>query len=321
MTLLLPAVVLATSMFTIHTDTTVVVKPGARLSVENFGGSVKVSAWTRNAVHIEADHSSHSFVELEGSEDALRISTSGRRGPPSAIDFRISMPKWMDLRVSGVYTDMSVEGTEGEVRAQTVKGDLSVVGGRGFVTLQSVQGGVSARGTRGRVELSSVNETVEAADVQGDVRAEAVNGDVVLSGINSAMVEASTVNGDICYRGSIAKDGHYHFSTHSGDIDIGLPDDASAAVSVSTFSGEFETVFKARLFDTGGKRFNFTLGSGGADLGLETFQGTIRLRHAGDRCGAAEGDDGQVKHREKERVKTREKVKDAGTDSDPGGDE
>ena len=319
---LLPAVVLATSIFTIHTDTTMAVKQGARLAVQNFGGSVKVSTWTRSAVHIEADHSTRSMIEIASTDEAMRITTSGRRGPPTAVDLRITMPKWMDLRVSGVYSDVSVDGSEGEVRAETVKGDLSLNGGRGFVALQSVQGGVSVHGARARLELSSVNETVEVADVQGDLRAETVNGDVILSGINSSMVDASTVSGDICYRGSIGKEGHYHFSTHNGDIDLGLPEDASASVSVSTFSGDFETVFRARLFDTGGKRFNFTLGSGGAEVSLETFQGTIRLRHASDRCGSGDdGDQGPAKPKEKTKEKEKSKDKDTDGDPDQGGEQ
>lgn len=288
---MLAAVLLTTSIFTVHTDTTVTVKPDTRLVVENFGGSVTVSTWARNAVHIEAEHSTRATVDIENTENTLEIRSSGRYGPPRATDYTITMPKGMELRVNGVYTDVTVDGSEGEVRAQTVKGDISLRGGRGFVSLRSVQGGVRVRGARGRIEVSSVNEGVDAADVEGEFQAETVNGDITLSGITSSMVEASTVNGDICYQGAIAKDGHYRFATHNGDISLGLPDDASATVAVSTFQGDFESVFKTRLTDTGGKRFSFTLGSGSAEIALESFQGTIRLRHAGEKCGTDTGSD------------------------------
>jgi len=304
----LTAVLLATSVFTVHTDTTVTVKPGARLVVDNFGGSVSVSTWAKSAVRIEAEHSTRSMVEIESTENGLKITSSGRRGPPRATDYTITMPKGTELRVTGVYTDVSVAGSEGEVRAQTVRGDISLEGGRGFVSLQSVQGGVRVRGARGRIELSSVNEGVEVADVAGDILAETVNGDVVLAGVTSSMIEASTVNGDICYQGLLAKDGHYRFATHNGDISIGLPDDASATVSVSTFAGEFESAFKAKLFDTGGKRFSFTLGSGSAEIALESFQGTIKLRHAGEKCSV---------DTEKNKDKTKDKAKEKDKDQDP----
>jgi DUF4097 and DUF4098 domain-containing protein YvlB len=301
---MLAAVLLTTAVFTAHTDTTVTVKPGMRLVVDNFGGSVKVSTWPKSAVRIEAEHPTSAIVEVAASDNTLKVSTSGRRGPPPATDYTITMPKGTELRVSGVYTDVSVDGSEGEVRAQTVKGDISLRGGRGFVSLQSVQGGVRVRSARGRIELSSVNDDVDAQDVEGEIHAETVNGDLVLAGITSTMVDASTVNGDICYRGPIAKDGHYHLATHSGDISLGLLEDVSATVSVSTFQGEFETLFKAKLSDTGGRRFNFTLGGGSAEIALESFQGTIRLVRAGTPCGT-----GQDEATTKEKAKVTGKVK------------
>jgi len=308
------AVLLSASMFTVHTDTTAAVKPGTRLVIENFGGNVAVSTWTRNAVRIEAEHSTHSEIDIESAESALRIVTSGRRGVPGSVDMHITMPKWMDLKVSGVYTGVSVEGSEGEVRASTVRGDLSVNGGRGFVVLESVQGDVVARNTRARLKLSSVNQGVEVSNAQGEVHAESVNGDVMLSGIISSMVDASSVNGGICYRGSIARDGHYHFSTHNGDVDLGLPDDASATVSVSTFSGDFDSAFPAKLFDSGGRRFNMTLGAGDAEIMLETFQGTVHLRHASEPCsGRRERHEMRIKQKDKERMEKDQRNEDRDT--------
>jgi DUF4097 and DUF4098 domain-containing protein YvlB len=298
---MLAAVLLTTSAFTVHTDTTVLVKPGARLAVDNFGGSVSVTTWAKNAVRIEAEHSTRSMVEIETTDNGLKVTSSGKMGPPRATDYTITMPKGMELRITGVFIDVSVEGSEGEVRAQTVRGDISLEGGRGFVSLQSVQGGVSVRGARGRVEVGSVNDAVDVTDVIGEVHAETVNGDVVLAAITSSMVEANTVNGNICYQGSLAKDGHYRLATHNGDIAMSLPDDASATVSVSTFEGDFESAFKARLFDTGGKRFSFTLGSGSAEIALESFQGKIRLRRAGEKC-----DSDTDKEKVKDKIKDRD---------------
>lgn len=310
------AVLLSASMFSVHTDTTSTVKPGTRLVIENFGGDVAVSTWTKNAVRIEAEHSTHSEIDIESVESALRIVTTGRRGVPGSVDMHITMPKWMDLKVSGVYTGVSVEGSEGEVRASTVRGDLSVTGGKGFVSLESVEGDVVVRNTRARLKLSSVNQGVEVSNVQGEVHAESVNGDVMLSGITSSMVDASSVNGAICYRGSIAKDGHYHFSTHNGDVDLGLPDDASATVSVSTFSGDFDSAFQARLFDSGGRRFNMTLGAGDAEIMLETFQGTVHLRHASEPCGGGgrhERHEMRIKHKDKQRMEKDQQDQDRDT--------
>jgi hypothetical protein len=51
---------------------------------------------------------------------------------------------------------------------------------------------------------------------------------------------------------------------------------------VSTFSGDFESDFPVPLRETRkGRRFSFSLGSGSAQVSLESFQGTIRLVRPG----------------------------------------
>ena len=57
---------------------------------------------------------------------------------------------------------------------------------------------------------------------------------------------------------------------------------ANATVSIATFNGEFESEFPVTLTEARkGKRFSFTLGSGSAQVTLESFQGTIRLVRPG----------------------------------------
>jgi len=267
-----------------HTDTTTDVKPGTRLQIENFGGEVVVEGWSKDAVHVYAEHSARNLVEVGREGGTIRVVTSGRRGPPLTAELKVQVPRWMDVRVSGVYTDISVQGVEGEVRAETVRGDVSLLGGKSYVSLKSVEGGVTAKGTRGRIEASSVNESVKLEDVRGEISAETVNGDVALAGIVSDAVEVSTVNGNICFGGEIHDGGHYAFSTHGGDITLGIPGEPNASISVSTFNGEFESGFQAKLFEHQGRRYRLTLGKGGADITVESFEGTIHLNPGEEKC-------------------------------------
>ena len=61
----------------VQTDTTVPVRSGARLEVENFGGEIAVKTWAKNAVRIEASHSTR---------DRIVITASALKG--TAIAFR-----------------------------------------------------------------------------------------------------------------------------------------------------------------------------------------------------------------------------------------
>lgn len=272
---------LATLALVQETDTTVPVSAGARLEVNNFGGEIAVKTWTRSAVRIAASHGSRERIQLEISERAVRVKSEGRRGPPHIVDYDITVPAAMALALTGVYSDISVQGSQGEITAETVQGSIKVSGGVGNVSLKSVQGDVTLENARGRIELNSVNETIKAHQISGDLSAETVNGDINLEQVESANTEASTVNGDVVYDGTIKDGGRYRFSTHDGDLRVSVPEGANVGVSVSTFEGDFSTCFPVRLTEKTKHRFSFTIGSGSARLELESFNGDIRLCRPG----------------------------------------
>ena len=269
-----------------QSDTTVAVEPGTRLRVDNFGGAVQIRAGSENRVRVRAEHSSRGYVELERRAGTLTVKAESRRGMPQSVEFTITVPKWMAVAVSGVYTDADIAGTQADVSVETVQGAVTLVGGNGFVSLQSVEGVVTVRGARGRIEATSVNEGIAVSDVVGDLQIETVNGDVTLHGIDATVVSASTVNGDIEYDGTLKDNGRYEFASHNGDITVSVPERANVTVGVSTYQGEFDASFDVLLESIKPKRrFSFRLGSGAARLEVESFQGSIRLRRPGEMRG------------------------------------
>jgi len=264
-----------------QTDTTIPVRAGVRLEVSNFGGEIAVKTWAKNAVRIAASHSSREHVSIDASDQYIRVKSQGRRGPPQLVEYDITVPASMALALSGVYTDISVDGSQGEVTAETVEGSIKVSGGAGNVSLKSVQGEVTLEKARGRISLSSVNEAITATGISGDVSAETVNGDVTLTQIESANTDATTVNGDITYDGTIKDGGRYRFSTHDGDLRVAVPEKAGVSVSVATFNGDFSSCFPVQLSRKTKHRFDFTIGSGSARIELESFNGDIRLCRPG----------------------------------------
>lgn len=263
-------------------DTTVNVARGQRLDVNAFGGDVTVRAWNRNAVRVEATTSGRDRVEVSSTATAVSVRTQGRHGPPSEIALRVSAPPWIGLSLSGVHTNMTVDGIRAPISVETVEGEVEVNGGEGLISLRSVQGPVTLRGARGRISVNSVNEDLEVRNSSGEIVAETVNGEITLQINHAASVDANTVNGDIVYSGPIRNGGRYAFSTHNGDVTLTVAEGTNASVAVSTFSGEFESEFPVPLRGTrAGKGFNFTLGTGSAQVTLESFQGTIQLVRPG----------------------------------------
>jgi DUF4097 and DUF4098 domain-containing protein YvlB len=137
------------------------------------------------------------------------------------------------------------------------------------------------------LEVNSVNADVEVSASSGEVTAETVNGDVTLDTVDATSVTATSLNGDVAYNGPVKSSGRYALSTHNGDVTLTVAEGTSASVSVSTFNGEFESAFPVTLTESRkGKRFNFTIGGGSAQVTLESFQGTIALVRPGDFRGA-----------------------------------
>jgi putative adhesin len=279
LTLVAAALTLAAAQ---QVDTTVNVGRGQRLDLNAYGGEITVRAWNRNAVRVEATAEDRDRVEVSSTATAVSVRTQGRHGPPSEIDLKISAPPWMSLKVSGVHTNVKVEGIRAPITVETVEGEVDVNGGDGLVSLRSVQGSVSLRNAKGRISVNSVNEDVSVVNSSGEVVAETVNGEIKLRISEAATVDANTVNGDISYAGPIRNGGRYSFSTHNGDITLTVAEGTNASVAVSTYNGEFESEFPVPLQGTRkGKGFNFTLGSGSAQVTLESFQGTIQLVRPG----------------------------------------
>jgi DUF4097 and DUF4098 domain-containing protein YvlB len=279
LTLVTAALTLAAAQ---QVDTTVNVGHGQRLDLNAYGGKVIVRAWNRNAVRVEATAEDRDRIEVATTATAVSVRTQGRHGPPSEVDLKISAPPWMGLKVSGVHTDVKVEGIRAPITVETVEGEVDVNGGDGLVSLRSVQGSVSLRNAKGRLSVNSVNEDVDVINSSGEVVAQTVNGEIKLRIVEAATIDANTVNGDISYTGPIRNGGRYSFSTHNGDVTLTVAEGTNASVAVSTYNGEFESEFPVPLQGTRkGKGFNFTLGSGSAQVTLESFQGTIQLVRPG----------------------------------------
>jgi hypothetical protein len=272
-------------------DTTLAVRPGTSLEIENFGGTIEVKTWDRDAIKIAAEHSLRDRVIIVRTGSAIQLKAKSRHWVPATVDYRITAPRWMKLELSGVNTDIDVQDSRAEVRAETVQGDITLRGGTGFASLSSVQGAIQAQDVRGRIEASSVNERVLLTNVTGSIYAESVNGGIEIEGAHSDSVEAETVNGPVSFEGVVSDQGYYRFATHNGCIDVAMPEQSNATLSVSTFSGGIDSSFPVTLKKVRSKRFQTTLGNGRAKFELESFQGTIFLRRPGEARASCDSED------------------------------
>ena len=274
---------LAATMGQQQTDTTFEVRANSRISIETFGGEINVKTWNRNAVRVQATHGRRDVIDIDVRGTSVQIEAEGRVGPAMDVVFNVTVPTSASLEMSGVHTQIDVQGVTGDVDAETVQGSISVTGGA-RLKLESVEGEIVVDRARGRVSANTVNRGIRISNVIGDVEAETVNGPISLRGVQASNVDLATVNGRIIYDGTIREGGDYAIASHNGGVWVVVPDRAGVTVSVTTFNGQLNSTLPITLRGETGtqRRMNFVFGNGSARLDIESFGGDINLRRPSD---------------------------------------
>lgn len=265
-----------------QTDRTVQVTKGARLTVQNYAGEVVVRTWEKDALRVQARHGSSIRVNIRTPPSGIAITSSGSTGP---VEYEITAPAWIPIKIEGTYNFITIEGAQADVSVENVRGDIVIKGGAGSVTAYTIQGVIIVENTRGKVNLNAVNEGIRVTGGTGDIVAETTNGDIALSGIQSSNVDVSTINGSVSYEGTLADRGNYRFTSHNGGLVMTVPEHANATFTVRSYRGEFRTNLPVkgppREDARQGRRTSYSLGTGSAQVEMETFGGNIRVRGAG----------------------------------------
>jgi hypothetical protein len=282
-----------------ETDTTFAVPTGIRLDVQNYAGEIIIETWARQEVRIEADHGrrdglmvqegdgvvtvrpalwSDGDFDVDIEDGELNWNSWGGSRTPSLVEFVVTVPEGTPLEVGGPFTDVSITGPVGETVVSVNEGEVTVSAIRGPLTVRCVEGEVIAEDVQGRMRLYAIDGGIYVDNASGEIVAETTEGDVHLERITSSSVEATSVDGDLWFEGALAAQGLYSFATHDGDVTLVLPRDAGARVMIATYDGEVVSDFPLEIPENfSGRRARFTLGAGGAQLEVESFDGDIEL--------------------------------------------
>jgi len=266
-------------------DTTFAFGRNGVVDLSLVSGEIVVTGWDRGEVKINAT-SERGLVRLDASPSRVSLEVRSDRGRLGDTHYELSVPKGTRVIARAVSGDIEISGTNGELEAGSVSGDVTVSDGNRRVSASSVSGSVSVTGVDGDLEANSVSGDVEVSRVTGDVTSETVSGELTLRNIRSQYVRAETVSGTIEFDGSVDANGRYEFHSHSGDIELAVPSTLNATIAVETFSGSIQSDFQIRLqpgeLSSGQqRRFEFTVGGGGARITAETFSGSINIRNNG----------------------------------------
>jgi DUF4097 and DUF4098 domain-containing protein YvlB len=275
---------LSTSVALEVPDTTLRISRGTTVEVTSMTRPIVIRTGAGDQVRVVGANADLSGSTLE--VDAA--SPFGRGTGPITV----TVPAWATVEVNAMNASITIEDAPERLTAETLNGRIESRGGRGTLMLSTMAGAIRVRdfeGTRLGVEAVSGEIVVDGAT--GTLTLESVSQGITLRNIRSSTVTAETTNGRVQWEGALDPRGRYTFATHNGEILLLLPEGTSARVRGSMFNGTFESDLPATTQGLEpsrrdrevslGKEFTATLGKGEANVHVETFNGSIRIKRLG----------------------------------------
>jgi DUF4097 and DUF4098 domain-containing protein YvlB len=265
------------------------VTPDVTVEVSNVQGSVTITAWDRNEVELVAElESQMDELEFEATERHVRIevdrpSSRHGRGDEEDAHLTLRVPSRARLIVDTVSAEIGVTGARGEQRLESVSGEVRTQAFDAAVRATSVSGDVTVTGNGGKagVTTENVSGTSTVTGVRGNYHGEVVSGEINAVVTAGESLELSSVSGDINLQADLTSSARVEMGSVSGTVTVKLKPPVNADFNIESFSGDIDNCFGPKSRDTSkyapGSELNFTQGSGGARVEIETLSGEISL--------------------------------------------
>lgn len=265
-------------------DTTLAFSPTGSVELELITGDMKVSTWNRDEIRVVATTTGDARIQFDASRSHLDMEQSRRdrwsRDDHGTVSYQVTVPAGVRATLGSVAGTIDVAGIRGGAEVSTVSGAVDARDIGSEATIEAVSGRVTLANVQGDAHVESVSGAVNVSNVSGSLSAESVSGPIMLTDVRGVRIRANTVSGALDFTGSINPAGHYDFETHSGRATLRLASNASAAVSVNTFSGSVTNDYPGAVRrqsgdDDDGQTYEYTIGHGDARVRVETFSGRV----------------------------------------------
>ncbi len=245
------------------------VSKGGALEVSTGAGDIRVTAWEKREVFVEAigiNPDDLDRLEMTQTGNTVRVEYDPRWDSKGRIRFDIKAPSEfnLDLRTSG--GDLQIRGSmTGTLEGSTAGGDIILENVNGTVNMSTSGGDISCGRVQGDVNLKTSGGDIELGDASGKVEVTTSGGDIHVGNVGKTL-RARTAGGDIQI-GDVG--GEAVVSTAGGDVGVGR---VSGRASISTAGGDIEL---------GGASGTVKVSTAGGDIELEDITGSIEAKTAG----------------------------------------
>jgi hypothetical protein len=197
-----------------------------------------------------------------------------------SVNYEISVPADTVVRTHSGSGDLIVEGTHGNVDAQTGSGDVKLANLTGEIRLQTGSGNIRARQISGSVKGGTGSGDIEVDETSsGDIDLHTGSGNITARGVQGGF-HGETGSGDVTAEGT--QSGTWDIRTGSGNVHVRLPASAAFDADISTSSGSIdvgspiEMTVQGRVDDTH-RQIHGKVHGGGPLLKVRTGSGDIHI--------------------------------------------
>ncbi len=263
-------------------DTTFQLPAGAHVVIEHNSGDIDVIGVNGREARVTIDGRSRG-VQVSRSRATYHI-VAERRWEDGA-EMVVRVPYDVSVEIHTLEGDIRVYDIRGAVQINAIDGDIEVEG-TGSVTAHTADGEIRLAAINGDVTVASSDGDTWLEGVAGNITVYSIDGDIVVVDAEASSAMLQTIDGDVRYEGTVDDGGHYSLSAHDGNVTFALPERAGATFSISTFDGALQTSFPVQFRGGPLRGAEFIVGSGSAQVALETFDGDIHLIRPGERAPA-----------------------------------
>lgn len=264
------------------------VAPDVTVEVTNVQGSVEFTAWDKNEVDLVAElESSKDELEYEATDRYVRIEVRRPHGKYHSDEddatLTLRVPKGARIIADTVSADIGVTGVRGEQSLQSVSGEVRSQAFDAPVKATAVSGEIVITGNSGKsaVSTENVSGTSTVSGIRGSYDGEVVSGEIHATVAAADRIELNSVSGDIDLSVELGPTSRLDLESVSGTIGVRVKPPVNADFDIESFSGDIENCFGQKARDTSkytpGSELNFTQGSGGARIEIQTLSGEISV--------------------------------------------
>jgi hypothetical protein len=255
----------------------------AALRIVNMVGSVVVHGWNKDTLMVRGTLGpGDSFFMGGGYTGAKMFVESANDRDPKPARLEVWVPAGARVWIKTATASIDVSDVTGGLDLYTVSGTIDVTGNPHELNAEAIDGDVHITGSPPWVRAKSASGTIVFQGASSDAAFSTVSGAVKVDGGIFERTKIETVTGNINFSGQLDRSGAFDFDTHSGSVDIAIPEKTPASFSVVTIAGTITNNLSKTCPIPGrfgrGAELTTEVSGGGAKVSVRAFKGQVIIR-------------------------------------------